>query len=155
MSIEIFDNTLLKILVRQGTDNERRTIVLNSGEPGFTTDTKRLYVGDGISTGGVLAGNLFKGSVTNITSVAPAEIGDTVFNTDTNILYRLKTTDGSQLSCWEPIGGRGIDSNPQIAGFGRTITNLVSTNRTTWASSSGSRDMNTFYLVTDTNYFIL
>lgn len=155
MSIEIFDNTLLKILVRQGTDNERRNIVLNSGEPGFTTDTKRLYVGDGVTTGGVLAGNLFKGSVTDITSVAPAEIGDTVFNTDTNTLYYLKTTDGSQLSCWQPLVSRGIDSSPQIAKFGSTITNLVSTNRTTWRTLSNDRDMNTFYLVTDTNYLIL
>jgi hypothetical protein len=53
MSIEIFNNTLLKILFRQGTDNERQNIIFNSGEPAFTTDTNRLYIGNGVLSGGV------------------------------------------------------------------------------------------------------
>jgi len=155
MSIQIFNNTLLKILFRQGTDNERRNIIFNSGEPAFTTDTKRLFIGDGVTTGGILAGNLFKGTVTNITSVAPAEIGDTVYNSDTKILYRLKSGTGANIGDWEAIGGKGIDSNIQIAKGGSTITNLVSSTRTNWATLSGSRDMNTFYIVSDNNYILM
>lgn len=154
MSVEIFNNTLLKILFRQGNNNERLNVVFNSGEPAFTTDTRRLFIGDGVTIGGVLAGNLFKGSVTNITSVAPAEIGDTVYNSDTKILYRLKTGSGSAISDWEAIGGKGIDSNVQIANGGSTITNLVSTNKTTWSTLSANKDPNTFYIVTDNNYII-
>lgn len=155
MSVEIFNNTLLKILLRQGTDSERLNVVFNSGEPAFTTDTRRLFIGDGATFGGVLAGNLFKGTVTNITSVSPAEIGDTVYNSDTNILYRLKSSNGSNISDWEAIGGKGIDSNIQIAKGGNTITNLVSSTKTNWQTLSLNTDPNTFYIVTDKNYIVI
>lgn len=154
MSVEIFNNTLIKILFRQGTDNERLNVVLNSGEPAFTTDTKRLFIGDGVTTGGILAGNLFKGTVTNITSVAPAEIGDTVYNSDTKIFYRLKSNDGSNISDWEAVANEGIVSNPPTNDY-NTITNLVRIDKTTWASVSGSRNMDTFYLVSDDNYIFV
>lgn len=155
MSVEIFNNTLLKILLRQGTNSERLNVVFNSGEPAFTTDTRRLFIGDGATAGGVLVGNLFKGTVTNITSVFPAEIGDTVYNSDTNILYRLKSGNGSNISDWEAIGGKGIDSNVQIAKGGNTITNLVSSTKTNWQTLSLNTDPNTFYIVTDKNYIVI
>ena len=155
MSVEIFNNTLLKILFRQGTNSERLNVVFNSGEPAFTNDTRRLFIGDGVTTGGILAGNLFKGTATNITSLAPAEIGDTAYNSDTKILYRLKSGTGTNIGDWEAIGGKGIDSNTQISVFGSTITNLVSTNRTTFSTLSDDRDMNTFYIVSDKNYILM
>ena len=43
-----------KIQFRRGEDEERGTVVLDSGEPGWSTDTKKLYVGDGETYGGVL-----------------------------------------------------------------------------------------------------
>ena len=45
--------TITKILLRRGTDAERQSIILASGEPGWATDTKRLYVGDGTTFGGI------------------------------------------------------------------------------------------------------
>ena len=152
MSVEIFNNTLLKILVRQGTDNERQNVIFNSGEPAYTTDTKRLFIGDGVTSGGILTGNVFKGSVTNITSVAPAEIGDTVYNTDTKILYRLKLNDGSNIGDWEAISGKGIDSNTTQSLGGAQITNLVRVDTVTWSTLSTASDPNTFYIVSDNNY---
>lgn len=104
-SIEIFENTLLKFVVRQGTDSERKNIKLTSGELGYTTDTKKLYVGDGSTDGGILVGNGFKGSVSDITTLAPAETGDLAYDSDNNKLYRLKDNDGSTQSDWEQIGG--------------------------------------------------
>lgn len=155
MSTEIFNNTLLKILFRQGTDNDRKNIILNSGEPGFTTDTNRLFVGDGVTTGGSLVGNKFLGSVTDITSVAPGEIGDTVYNTDTAILYRLKTNDGSNIGDWEAISGRGIDSNTVQSISGIRIDNLVRINKTDWFLLSATADSNTFYIVSNNNYITM
>lgn len=152
MSTQIFNNTLLKILFRQGTDNERLNVTLNSGEPGFTTDTNRMFVGNGIDQGGVLVGNKFLGFTTNITSVAPGEVGDTVYNTDTNILYTLETNDGSNLGDWRASGGRGIDSNTTQSISGSRIDNLVRINKTEWSLLSASSDVNTFYIVSDTNY---
>jgi hypothetical protein len=155
MSVEIFNNTLLKILVRQGTDNERQNLIFNFGEPAYTTDTKRLFIGDGVTSGGILAGNVFKGSTTNITSVAPAQIGDTVYNTDTKILYRLKINEGSNISDWEAIGGRGIDSNTVQSISGTQITNLVRIGKTSWSLLSATADSNTFYIVSNTNHILI
>ena len=50
-------DTVTKILIRQGTDVQRRTaegtgVVFSSGEPGYTVDTKRLFIGDGSTSGG-------------------------------------------------------------------------------------------------------
>lgn len=42
-----------KIQVRRGTTAQRQAIVLGQGEPGFDTDLKRLFVGDGATAGGV------------------------------------------------------------------------------------------------------
>ena len=43
-----------KIQLRRGTNAEREAVILDSGEPGWTTDTKDLYVGDGETLGGNL-----------------------------------------------------------------------------------------------------
>ena len=44
----------MALRLRRGTDAERLLITPLQGEPIFTTDTKRLYVGDGSTVGGVL-----------------------------------------------------------------------------------------------------
>jgi hypothetical protein len=112
--LEIFQNTLFKWIFRQGSDFNRKSVTLDSGEPGFATDTKRLWVGDGVTSGGVLVGNLFKGSNSNITSFAPAERGDLAYNTDTRKLFRLVSNDGSNISDWEHIGGVYVPLNNTI-----------------------------------------
>ena len=43
--IEILENTLLKLLVRRGSDNDRQQVLLSEGELGYTTDSKRLFIG--------------------------------------------------------------------------------------------------------------
>jgi hypothetical protein len=103
--INIFENTLLKWIFRQGSDTNRKSVVLDAGEPGFTIDTNRLWVGDGSTNGGILVGNLFKGSTSNITTLSPCEIGDLAYNTSTKKLFRLIDNDGSNISDWEQIGG--------------------------------------------------
>ena len=104
-SIEIFENTLLKLITRQGTDSDRQNIVLSSGELGYTTDTKKLYIGDGTTVGGNLVGDVFLGSVSDVTSLAPASEGSFAFDSDNNKLYVLETNDGSSISDWLLIGG--------------------------------------------------
>ena len=44
--------TITKMLFRRGNDADRKNTILASGEPGFTLDTKRLWIGDGITPGG-------------------------------------------------------------------------------------------------------
>jgi len=126
MSIEIFDNSLIKLLVRQGTDNERKNVILNPGEPGYTTDTRRLFIGDGATRGGVVAGNVFKGSGASITLFAPAEVGDLAYSTSDKLLYRLKENDGSRISDWEEIANNSTTvsnvSGAYVSKSGDTIT---------------------------------
>jgi Major tropism determinant N-terminal domain len=52
----------MSLRIRRGTDTQRTSIVFDAGELIYTTDTKRLFVGDGITSGGTdpvqnLAGN--------------------------------------------------------------------------------------------------
>jgi hypothetical protein len=46
----------MALRLRRGTDAERGTITPLSGELIYTTDTKKLYAGDGTTVGGVLVG---------------------------------------------------------------------------------------------------
>lgn len=44
--------TITKLLIRRGNDSDRKQTILASGEPGWTLDTKRLWIGDGVTPGG-------------------------------------------------------------------------------------------------------
>lgn len=98
-----------KILVRQGTDAQRRTanstgITFSSGEPAYCTDTKRLFIGDGITPGGQPVGSrnlgivnaLFGSSTNGLTTEAitlfqqrGASVGDFLYDKTTRNIYSL------------------------------------------------------------------
>lgn len=100
-------DSITKILVRRGTDGQRKFtnttgIKFDLGEPAFTVDTKRLYVGDGTSTGGIPVGirnlgtifSLFDGDgITNeaarLFALSGLEVGDIIYETSTKSLYTL------------------------------------------------------------------
>ena len=96
--IEILENTLLKLLVRRGTDAERQLITLDVGELGYTTDGKRLFVGDGSTVGGKVAGNVFLGSVVDHTAITEGTDGDFAFNTTNNTLYAKNGSDWDRIA---------------------------------------------------------
>lgn len=58
-NITISENTPFRLIVRKGTNSERLSCLLAEGELGYTTDTNRLYIGDGATLGGNLIGNKF------------------------------------------------------------------------------------------------
>jgi hypothetical protein len=101
--MEIFNNSIIRLIFRQGGDNERKQIVFKSGEPAWASDSERLFVGNGYLSGGKVAGNLFLGSGNDITTFSPGVLGDTAYNSDTKTLFRIKQNDGSVLSDWEII----------------------------------------------------
>jgi Major tropism determinant N-terminal domain len=45
-----------KIQVRRGADATRQTVTFDQGEPVWTTDTKKMYIGDGSTAGGISIG---------------------------------------------------------------------------------------------------
>lgn len=91
--IEILENTLLKLLVRRGSDIDRKNVALSEGELGYTTDNKRLFVGDGQTVGGIITGNKYKGSKVDHTTVTDALEGDYVYNSTEKSLYIKTATD--------------------------------------------------------------
>lgn len=87
-------SNLVQFLVRQGTDNNRQAVKLNTGELGVTTDVgyngNRLFVGDGVTYGGIpVASKLFW--VTNWSSsvLSYVQIGDIVYNINSQALFAL------------------------------------------------------------------
>lgn len=103
--MEIYNNTLIKLIVRQGTDLDRKNIVFSSGEPAFTTDTYRLYMGTGNLSGGIPVSNITLGSTTDLTTLNPGIVGDIAYNSDTSSLFWITANDGSNIGDWSKIAG--------------------------------------------------
>lgn len=105
---------ITKILIRQGTDVQRRTadgtgITFSSGEPGYCIDTKRLFVGDGATVGGNAIGIQNLGAVSklidditsdfttealNVFQNKGASVGDIIYDHDTRTIYTLTAVNG-------------------------------------------------------------
>jgi len=96
MAIEINNNTIIRLIVRRGTEVDRSLATLQIGELAYTIDSQRLYVGvDGQVGTGVVAGNKFLGITNNrllLTDVA--QPGDTLFDTNANCMFALTAADG-------------------------------------------------------------
>lgn len=100
------DIEIVKLKLRRGTDAQRQSVVLEQGELGYTTDSKRVFVGDGFLSGGNTLGAknhppMYVGTRTDLTE---AVTGDLVY--EDNLLYQLSGTDAAQLSAWTFIGTR-------------------------------------------------
>lgn len=102
MNIEI-----AKIKIRRGTDAQRKSTILDQGEIAFTLDTKRLYVGNGVLSGGTPASNKIFTPLTNVYSLTatPSEVGD--FGRANNAFYQLTASDYTNLNSW-------VNVNPNI-----------------------------------------
>lgn len=112
-TFEILKDTLLKLIFRNGTENQRVNVVLDVGEPAYTIDSKRLYIGDGVTKGGTLAGNLFNGvrPLVTVNSGTPV-IGDLAYSTDHMMLYVYKGGLPTDINNWEPIAnGNTVELN--------------------------------------------
>lgn len=102
-SIEILENTLLKLIIRQGLDSDRKLILLDSGELGYSTDINRVFVGDGVTTGGSPVGNIYLGESSYVTSFTNAQVGDLAFGTVDNKLYKFKGGLPSNIDNWKVV----------------------------------------------------
>ena len=111
------DITIVKLKIRRGSNAQRQSVILEQGELGYTTDTKRVFVGDGITTGGNVVGNIAysPGTTPNYRlTLTSAVLGDIV--QDQNILYQLTSSDYSLSGSWTmisplPGSGQGLEYN--------------------------------------------
>ena len=127
--IEIFENTLLKLLIRRGLDADRQNIVLTEGELGYTTDTKKLFIGDGQTQGGiVVGGNKFWGAVPSVTSLVGVISGDVAFSTTNNKLYSYIGGGVADIANWTVVGGvyNSGDNTINISGINNITVGTIS-----------------------------
>ena len=110
------DVEIVKLKLRRGSDAQRQTVTLEQGELGYTTDGKRVWVGDGFTIGGNTVGNIAHPplSVGTRTDLTTAATGDIVY--EDNLLYQLSGTDATVLSSWGFIGSRPDDLSVEYDG---------------------------------------
>lgn len=135
--IEILQNTITKLLVRRGTDSDRQTVTLSLGEPGFTTDTKRLFIGDGSTLGGVVAGNKYLGQVATPSNITTALTGDVCYATKNNFnqyytAFIKTSTVNNDLSSWTPVVPVAATPKAWVCFDGSSASTALST--TIWSS---------------------
>ena len=119
--ITLSENTLLKLLLRRGSNEERKLVKPSKGELIYTVDSRRVFVGDGSTYGGYVVGNKFYGSGTDVinptipqnTSLTNgyAYYGDSYFNTVNASYYVLTGTDVTNLSSWQMVGNITTGNN--------------------------------------------
>lgn len=97
-----------KIKIRRGLDSERLQVILDNGELGFTTDTQRLFVGDGVTKGGVPAANKFAGTFATAANVTTIEEGDYVIINGS--LYIFNGGDKSNIANYLSLSNVGVDN---------------------------------------------
>lgn len=134
-----------KIILRQGTEAERLNVQFEKGEPGFCTDSNRLYMGTGSSSLPVATNNLgfatFSGNSTNINSTLAPASGDFVFDRSTNLTYMLTGTDFARTSAFAPFGSQFTIDNNSLISVGNVVrvadNGLLATKLSSLAIGSG------------------
>ena len=150
-SIEITENTVIRNLIRKGTNADRETITLASGELGFTTDSERVFVGNNTAQGGTAAGdylvvgNKFLGEVASFSDVN-ALPGDT-FKLGGNLYSRKIDYSGnaSDATGYNLLGaalaaGDGLDLSSE------TLSVKIDTSGTLAFTSDGELTVGTITL---------
>ena len=119
---------IAKIKVRRGLDSERQQVILDNGELGFTTDTQRLFVGDGTTLGGIAVSSRYIGSFANVNDVTNAQQGDiAIIN---NVTYLFLGGDQNDINDYFNIATVGVDNvTIEYNGFNqlqvKSITNFI------------------------------
>lgn len=89
--------TIAKIKVRRGTELQRKQVIFDLGELAYVTDpaSKRLFIGDGVTMGGIPAGMRFYSGdrVATPQVFQTAQVGDLVYDTIARGLFVLSGVD--------------------------------------------------------------
>lgn len=93
----MIDRRIVKYKLRRGTDAQRLQVSFDEGEMVYTIDKKRVFVGDGATTGGIPVGSKAT-IVDSLPSTTNYIVGDMVFVPGINRTYMM---DGSS---WVFIG---------------------------------------------------
>jgi len=113
---------IAKIKLRRGTDAQRITVVLDQGEIAYSQDGQRLYVGNGVTLGGVHVSNKIHTPISsyNTLSALNAEKNDVCYADGT--LYQLVGTDPTILGDWQSINSFNVNDDTLTMTGSNTIT---------------------------------
>jgi hypothetical protein len=94
---------IVKFKVRRGTNDQRKVTIFDQGELIHTLDNKRLYIGNGVLSGGEVVGNKNFTPLSQIDDLltTDAEVGDLA--TINGIFHQLTASPASNISNWLPI----------------------------------------------------
>jgi hypothetical protein len=144
-TINITSDTVVKLIIRRGTNTDRQGIVLANGELGYAYDIKRVFVGDGVNQGGNLVGNINFGTGYLQTYSSVAQSGDILFQSQTNTGAPDNTLYAFQNGNWQSIHPQyslpSINGSPVIPG--------------PFSYTKGYLDFNPSYLNFDINNSVL
>jgi hypothetical protein len=133
----------MSLRIRRGTDAQRQGITFDLGEPVWTTDTQKLYVGDGITAGGnnILAQSAGAGMTWNATTQkfdVTGGGGITAIVQDTNptlggnlALSGYNITGAGNISITGTIGTNGSVNSSGLVVSGTSSLSLSSSNLNT------------------------
>jgi Major tropism determinant N-terminal domain len=124
------------IKVKRGLESQRRGIVFADGELAYSTDVKRLFVGDGGLGGNPTSSKTYFGNTTPTYAIS----GDFYVDTTTNIckLYVLTAADYSNISSYGLIS----DNSPAW-----DVYNLVQANSAGWGSTANQAGVQAYTTV--------
>jgi hypothetical protein len=106
----------MALRLRRGTDAERGTITPLSGELIYTTDTKKLYAGDGTTVGGVLVGPPAASSFDLVNDTTP-QLGGNLDLNGSNITGTGNINITGTITATGSINlGDGVEDNVFVGG---------------------------------------
>jgi hypothetical protein len=121
------------IQVKRGTEPQRLGVQFREGELAYSTDVKRLYIGDGTTLGGIAASSkLYYGNPSGLgTTISGLVPGDYFLDTTATLapkLYALTGTNVGNLSSYTLI----CDNNPSVLAY-----SIVNANSAFWGQQGG------------------
>jgi hypothetical protein len=138
----------MSLRIRRGPDSDRQVTLFDAGEIIYTTDTKKLYIGDGSTTGGVhvLANSVGLGSgLAFNTGTQTIGFNLASLSLSTQITPESYTTtytaSGSSNTTLKVASTVGIQEGMTIAGTGfttQTVTGVVDTTTLTISGNPGN-----------------
>lgn len=121
--IEITQSTLLKLLVRRGSNTERQNITLSEGELGYTIDTQRLFIGDSYTAGGIPVTTKTYYGTTPPTSYSAALPGDYSYDTAVGGMYYKDSQNNWNLVAG-PVANR-VDGATLLLSTFNSVQNVL------------------------------
>ena len=116
----------MALQLRRGTDAERSAVTFADGELVYTTDTKKLYVGDGATAGG--------NSITALTTTLDGDLTGSVFGDDSTLIVdgvnnklvgEIETTDIKLFKGTSPELNIAVSSSTDLSTYAGQLGEIL------------------------------